>query len=653
MHKRIQKIKDLRPPPRMSGQAAAEGRQNAIGHRTRGDGDRAMAHLDTGALGSVVQDDKIRSFSEASWQRKKYEDGPHYSWLKASQPRSPSSPPKQAWCTTEPSMPRHSPTSIREAPIPSNMEASVESAEVVIVGGGPHALAALAALTEDSKEGTTVCVIDPGSHFMQSWNTRFRALEIKHLRSPAFVHPMAFEPTALVEFATREGRTSELSEPPVSGTWLASTDIGQDALLKACPSQALFQDYCATLEARLPHRWLCATATSVSKDASTGEFRVHCRATVDQRERTVAARAVILATGPVGHWNIPPPFGPHLASGLVLHTEQLLGENKGTLSEEIARSCPNDSARVLVIGGGISAAQAALAAYRAGHQVVLRSRRPLTTAPFDVGVEWFDMRTADRMRFEFLCLPVKARGVAVRAATPGGSVPEYYLEQIRSISQASSALQLEVDEAIDSSNVSLSQHGGLIVNGESFAMVIAATGVTTAPTCSPLYQSVKEVLKAPTVGDMPRVDNRLRWVPGEDLFVLGANATLELGPGGGNLMGAMRGARVVSNQLHGLMGKSDRSSNSGSSTCSNQYTCLGDRVRFGDGDEAEIDFLAQQLHLTPQAETALRKGRSVKGGRKQIVRATPYLDGALKGNLKGQEDAISHLTVRTRWATYW
>jgi hypothetical protein len=135
--------------------------------------------------------------------------------------------------------------------------------------------------------------------------------------------------------------------------------------------------------------------------------------------------------------------------------------------------------------------------------------------------------------------------------------------------------------------------------------------------------------------------------------VLGANATLELGPGGGNLMGAMRGARVVSNQLHGLMGKSDRSSNSGSSTCSNQYTCLGDRVRFGDGDEAEIDFLAQQLHLTPQAETALRKGRSVKGGRKQIVRATPYLDGALKGNLKGQEDAISHLTVRTRWATYW
>lgn len=41
---------------------------------------------------------------------------------------------------------------------------------------------------------------------MQSWNSRFDALEISHLRSPAFAHPVAFEPTALVDFAGREGR---------------------------------------------------------------------------------------------------------------------------------------------------------------------------------------------------------------------------------------------------------------------------------------------------------------------------------------------------------------------------------------------------------------------------------------------------------------
>ena len=50
---------------------------------------------------------------------------------------------------------------------------------------------------------------------------------------------------------------------------------------------------------------------------------------------------------------------------------------------------------------------------------------------------------------------------------------------------------------------------------------------------------------------------------------------------------------------------------------------------------------------------ALRKGRSQKGGVKNVVRATPYLKGAMKGTLKGQKDPIMHLTGRTRWATYW
>ena len=59
-----------------------------------------------------------------------------------------------------------------------------ESASVVVIGGGPHALAALAALHDGSlgAEGRagigSVCVIDPASRFMQSWNARFGALEM-------------------------------------------------------------------------------------------------------------------------------------------------------------------------------------------------------------------------------------------------------------------------------------------------------------------------------------------------------------------------------------------------------------------------------------------------------------------------------------------
>jgi hypothetical protein len=454
-----------------------------------------------------------------------------------------------------------------------------ESHTIVIVGGGVHALAALSALHEGSlsfehfmddgqfqarvgfnshEKIGTVCVIDPGSHFMESWNLRFDNLEIKHLRSPAFAHPVAFEPSALLNFAVREGRAAELNNAPLGVKWLASIQL-QEPLLKALPSNALFRDFCASLEKKLPHRWLSGTATSVCKDSSTGKFRVHYQASADQRERKVVARAVILATGPSSKWNVPVPFEPHLSSRLVLHTEELLAGSNGTLREEIMRRCParqGGPRRVLVLGGGISAAQAALAVHHAGHQVTLRSRRSLQTRAFDIASEWLDVRHADRLRFEFWSLPMEERLKAVREAISGGSVPAKYMQELQAISSESSALCLEVDAEIDRSQVCVDGGGEhIVVNGESFAMVILATGTATLPMCTPIYRSVQEMFDAPTVSGLPQVDNFLRWVPDEDVFVLGANAVLELGPGGGNVMGAMRGAKIVSHELHHLMFK--------------------------------------------------------------------------------------------------
>ena len=525
-----------------------------------------------------------------------------------------------------------------------------ERASIVIVGGGPHALAALAALHDSSlcslEKVGTVCVVDPGSHFMESWNHRFEALEIRQLRSPSFAHPVTFEPTALLDYAVREGRASELVDAPVT-RWLPTTDLSEQApLLKAMPSNALFRDFCASLEAKLPHRWLSGKATSVCKDPSTGEFRVHCT-TAGGRERKVVARAVILATGPVGKWSVPAPFEPHLASRLILHTEELLLEGNGTLREEITRKCPGQSARVLVIGGGISAAQAALAAFRAGHRVVLRSRRPLQTRAFDIEAEWLDVRHADRLRYEFLSLPIDRRREAVRQATSGGSVPANYMEELRHLSEGSpDMLRLEVDEDIERSDVSVSSVGGdgsvgvgvgsggdneqaVIVNGEAFAMVVLATGVATAPSSSPLYRSVEELLGAPTVEGLPHVDSALRWGGGDDdVFVLGANAMLELGPGAGNLLGAMRGARIVSNELHGLMWRHADGRRAGRperAVFSNKYAMLLD------GSKAEIDVLVQRLHLSSKAEFALRKAckhrKPTKGSAAGCETASPAVYG--------------------------
>ena len=521
-----------------------------------------------------------------------------------------------------------------EAPIMSVIDADIglddERADIAIVGGGPHALAALAALHEGSlpcqqygddgqfqtrtacgslKKVGTVCVLDPGTHFMQAWNTRFDALEIKHLRSPTFAHPVAFEPTALLNFAVQEGRTSELIAAPIVGSWLVSTDLSEQAeLLKALPSSALFRDFCASLEAKLPHRWLSGAATTVCKDAITGKYRVHYQM-ADGRERKVVARAVVLATGPVGQWNIPSPFAPHLSSRRILHTEALLVETKGTLREEITRRCSRASGRVLVLGGGISAAQSALAAYRAGQQVTIRSRRPLQTRAFDIASEYLDLRHGERLRFEFLSLPMEKRLEALRAAKSGGSVPATYMKELLGLAKESSNLRLEVDEGIDQSEVCVGADDEyVVVNGDKFDMVIMATGVSAAPSSSELYKSIKERFGAPTLDGLPRVNSSLRWVPDEDLFVLGANAVIELGPGGGNLVGAMRGARVLSKALHGLMWNHSDGRRAGPerTVFSNYYASL---PLLGNGSESEIDVLARRLNLTMKTESALRKAR--------------------------------------------
>ena len=113
---------------------------------------------------------------------------------------------------------------------------------MLIIGGGPHALAALSALHESSfafgqftsdnafqrrvgfknlQKIGMVGFIDPNEGFCEEWNNRFASLEIEHLRSPALAHPLAFEPMALVAsyFALREGREGELLAAPFV-TWL-------------------------------------------------------------------------------------------------------------------------------------------------------------------------------------------------------------------------------------------------------------------------------------------------------------------------------------------------------------------------------------------------------------------------------------------------
>ena len=483
------------------------------------------------------------------------------------------------------------------------------TATVVIVGGGPHGLALLSALHEKSFAFTqfsdtayqtrvgfgslskigSVCVVDPGSAFLDEWHKRFEALDIQHLRSPALAHPKAHEPHALVNFAVREGRTGELHHVPEATSQRLTTDgNSQQPLLLGLPSTALFRDFCADLAEGLPHQWLRGKATRVHKDEVTGKFHVHY-STHDNKARVIIADAVALATGPSGQANIPEPFRPLVGMGSVSHTSDLF--RRGALP--YTRAIGDRASRVLVVGGGLTAVQAALAALKGGSRVVLRSRRPLRTRAYDIAKDWLDVRHMNRLRFEFLSTHPEERALFARQAVQGGSVPESYMRELYHIADTTDWLEIQTDEDVERCDVSPpDQHRGSVrVNGEEFDHVILATGISNAPLQLPLYQGIQAELGAPDIDGLPHVDESLRWAEGHDLFVLGANAVLELGPGALNLMGAMRGAKIVASELRDLMwattkGKSE-TPNAASSA--NMFSLLGMDDEESEDDDGESE----------------------------------------------------------------
>ena len=532
-------------------------------------------------------------------------------WLGEESEEDEDSPPLSPKVTKTP-LETSSPTSALTEHLGGDVEVSV-----LIVGGGPHALAVLSALHERSlaypqfnqdmafgmsglasgirknlglhgvEKVGTVCVLDRGHTFMEEWDARFAALEIPHLRSPAAAHPRAYEPQALMDYAVKHGRTSELIDPPSASYQrqrMATADgVNSIPLLYALPSTALFRDFCASLAAELPHTWVRGEAAEVVKDARTGKYRARYVDGATGAPGWIVADAVVLATGPASVRNVPAPLRPHVGTGCVTHTEEFLrnGETVASMASRLAGGTVG-AARLLVVGGGLTAAQAAIAAVAAGARVVLRSRRPLMTRAYDLSTGWLDQRHATRLRSEFLTTSVEERLKVVKEEVHGGSVPDSYMRELRRLVETSGRLELQVGEVDEGTAVRVDGDGkdGRVVHvdGEAFDHVILATGFSTAPGRTPLYQQVEAEFALQTVktpcgtSRFPLLDENLSWAEGADLYVVGANAVLELGPGALNLMGAMRGAKIVAEALRDVMWSSEH--NRDAEMATNQFSKL-------------------------------------------------------------------------------
>ena len=494
--------------------------------------------------------------------------------------------------------------------------------DVCIIGSGPDALCALSALHEplapldpdqfrraiNSKgkrrqRAPNVCVISPSGAWLRQWEDRFSALGIEYLRSPASAHPDMFSAVSLLHFVHTRGHPSDLVDVGVRSVRELSAKNGQskgrylgripdvDTGLFDIPSQKVFIKFCRNLASKLPHQFVQGRAVDIDQVAASespkqknGILRVDVLKADGTRGHVLAGKIIVAIGAP----------GPHFVPELIRHNvpRSLYTHTNNACELQAMTKAATSTQSILVVGGGLSAVQAALAFENQGAKVVLASRRPLSWRHFDLPVSWFDRRTQNRVRHGFFATSIADRPALIREAKGGGTVPPWYRNPLAnsSVQQVVAHLTaVTVGPPTPSPRpcivVTLTAPDGSVRRCK-FDHLVLGTG--SAPDCLalPLVAAIQRKWPIEIKAGLPVVEQSLRWgkVP---IYVTGGLAALRVGPTATNLMGARQCAQdiadefgvydvldapelysVHSNKFAALFGDDSTSSEEDSSECS-------------------------------------------------------------------------------------
>jgi cation diffusion facilitator CzcD-associated flavoprotein CzcO len=379
---------------------------------------------------------------------------------------------------------------------------------VLLVGAGPAALAQALALRCHGL-ADDLAVLDPSGRWFAAWDDRFRRQDIPHLRSPAVHHPHP-DPFALLGVGGTEGLV------PSGGTKL--------------PATARFASFVERLvdEAELRPLVRPVAATSLRLE--------HGRATVTAADGTVCRPGrVVLATN---------RRFPVVPGGL----RALDGDPRLVAAEHADVRRAPQGGRVVVVGGGLSAAHLAIGAARRGAHVTLLSRRGLSVRRFDVHPSWLGPKK--RRPFEAEPDPHRRRAMIDRARG-GGSVPHRARRELEACREAGRLTLLERCEVVDVDvrgeelRLRCSDGGHLATD-----QIWLATGEQVDVTRDPLCRQLLTEHPTPIAGGLPELAADLSW-PGTNVHLAGFVAALRLGPTAGNLVGHRRAALRVSASIRG------------------------------------------------------------------------------------------------------
>lgn len=382
----------------------------------------------------------------------------------------------------------------------------------LIIGGGIHGTHLSLYLTQRRNvRPHCIRVLDPHDEALALWRRFTANTGMEFLRSPG-AHHLHYDPFALATFARAQ----------------ANQHLARFIEPYGRPSLALFNAYseCLIERYRLEALRLRGRAHRIS--------RIRDGWRVESEQGVVEARRVVLCLG-----NEQPRW-PGWAAALRAADAPLYH----LFDPGFARETLPEGVRVVVVGGGITAAQTALTlAERA--QVTLLMRHAPRVHQFDADTGWITPQYLDAFHRE----PDYARRRAMIAtARHRGSMPPDVARELQR-AQAVGMIAVQTGEVKSAamqentarSSLALHLNGGAALHVDA---VVLATGYEqTRPGGAWLDAAIND-LGLPTAPDgYPVVDAALRWADG--LYVTGPLAELEVGPVSRNFIGARLAAERI------------------------------------------------------------------------------------------------------------
>ena len=383
---------------------------------------------------------------------------------------------------------------------------------ITIVGGGIHGVSiALRLLRETPVAAKHLAILDRHPQPLTQWRDKTERQGMTFLRSPA-VHHISPDPLGIVEYAERHNRTSELAPPYAQPSTQLFWDFCNAALAELTQHQVYYQFEVAKL------RW--------DKGAGPFPFRL-----ISTKNEGFRSRCVVLAIGADDCIYVPPAFTQwqRRFPDKVIHASQF----------SLLAVDETPPAKIVIVGGGLTAGTLAKSLSERGHSVALIARKPLKIEQFDFPPVWLGPKALAEFTSEFLHF--RRRYDIIQQNRGEGSItpdimealidapnielyPETCIRNIVSVDRKGQAQHLKVETT-----------QGVI---PEVSRVILATGYQFNLR---RYRFLKELItqhQIPLVRGLPCLDDDLQLRPIQNLFCSGTIAQLQIGPASGNIAGA-------------------------------------------------------------------------------------------------------------------